>query len=135
MSSTHADFRASEDDRTFVDATLRSGGGTRHVVRELATFAMRGVFGSGLDMLADQTAVELEGAAGQSELSIDKARELFETLDIQVAMYRTCSHRDGEDKMLQRMAELVRIKLAGTACAARLEQLQQAFGKYGRMES
>jgi hypothetical protein len=45
---------------------------------------MRGLYGSGFDTLADQTEVTLSG--GVDNLSPEKARDIFETIDVQSAV-------------------------------------------------
>eukprot|EP00035_Acanthoeca_spectabilis_P029719 m.6166 g.6166 ORF g.6166 m.6166 type:complete len:107 (-) comp3804_c0_seq2:281-601(-) len=91
--TANADVRAAEEDCTRVDKILRSGESSEDVTRELTAFAMRGLYGAGIEMLADQTAVELGG--GYGDLTQEKARDIFETLDMQAAIYRSCNHFEG----------------------------------------
>lgn len=65
---------------------------------------MRGLYGAGIEMLADQTAVELGG--GYGDLTQEKARDIFETLDMQAAM---CVQSPSLDKGLDQNCHLPRI--------------------------
>eukprot|EP00037_Helgoeca_nana_P037368 m.15777 g.15777 ORF g.15777 m.15777 type:complete len:134 (-) comp8779_c0_seq1:294-695(-) len=122
--AANGDIRASDEDCAQVDKLIWAGGSFEEVVDGITAFAMRGLYGSGFDTLADQTEVTLSG--GVDNLSPEKARDIFETIDVQSAVYRSCGHTACEEKILEWMQSLVQYKLAGVApCVKRVEQLRQ----------
>lgn len=77
-----------------------------NMAHALVGLGMRGVYGGALDILAVQTAVDLEGAS--AAVRADTVKEI----EIQAQIYNACDQSEGERSMLDRLLVLYEMEIA-----------------------